>query len=120
MRVLENRREETALNGHGDSDVGWLELDDPITGPDRVGVRHRLEGQGAGLDDEVIDAELDATGFELLVGLRTEPEEFVQHDVSAKVEMRDCLLGLAKSRGNHLAHSVERDFLEFPDPRTSP
>ena len=70
--VLQDRREETAFDGHGDSNVGGLQLENTIPGPDGIGVRHGLQRQGAGLDDEIVDRQLHTARFKLFVQIAAE------------------------------------------------
>ncbi len=67
VRVLDDRGQQPALDGHRDGHVGRLELQHAVAGPDGVRALDAHQRHGAGLDDEVVDRQLDARGAELLV-----------------------------------------------------
>ena len=68
-----------------------------------------MERVGAGLDHEVIDAELDAADFQLFVNLRPEFEQRVEFDVAPQIEMRDRLLCFRETGRDCFAPAVVRD-----------
>ena len=72
--ILQDRSEQTALDGDGNSHIRRFQLQNPVTRPDGIALGHLLQRVGDGLDDEVVDAELHTPAFELLVQLAAELE----------------------------------------------
>ena len=93
-----------------------LQSQDAVAGPHGVGGGHALQGRRPGLDDEVVEGELEgrravpAPGCRG-IGVLAHLEERVDADVGRQIEVRDRLLGLDQPRGNGRAHVVERHLL---------
>ena len=56
--IPNDRRHQSALYGHGDTDIGTAQLQDAIFGPYNVGFRHLLQRDGQRLDDQVCHRQL--------------------------------------------------------------
>ena len=90
----------------------------------RVALRHALERERAGLDQEVVHAELRGVAAlavargvgELGVDSLAEEEERRGVDVDAQIEMRDGLLGLREAPRDRLSHHRERAHLGIGEP----
>ena len=102
---------EPLIQGHGHGHVHLLVQLDPTGGVQGVEVRVAPQGDGARLHHEVVDGELDALFFELLVELLPEGHRGVHPDLDGGVEVRDVLLGLGHPLADDLHHPRRLDEL---------
>ena len=83
----------------------------PLRGVEGVEVRVVPQGHGARLHHEVVDGELEALLFELLVELLAQRHRGVHLDLDGGVEVRDVLLGLGHPLADDLHHPRRLDEL---------
>ncbi len=112
LGVFQDRREQAAFDGNRNSHIGWFQFESTITSPDRIGLGHLLQGQSAGLDDEIVDRQFDAARFKLFVQIGAEAHQRIQLDIAAQIEMRDALFGFGQTCSDGFAHTVEFDLFE--------
>ena len=89
---------------------------DAVAGPHRIGGGNALQRRRPGLDDEVVERQLEG-GLAVLalrrggIRLLAHGDEPADIHIGGQIEMRDGLLGLDQPLGDGRAHPVERHFL---------
>ncbi len=117
LGLADHRRDQPALDRNRNPDVGMSETQDTVDRPHRVGRRHALQRRRPGLDDEVVDGELEQRIARAVLGrpgirLLAQLEQRADLDIRGEIEVRDGLLGLDQPRGNRAPHGVEWHLLE--------
>ena len=73
-----------------------------------IGTRHALKGHGAGLDDDVIDTDLDAFLLEQGVDPTARCQQTVYLEIHGQGEVRNIAETLGQALGDDRAHAVKR------------
>src|SRR5690606_33465414 len=105
--VADDGRDEAVGDGDGDGDVGDLVVGDGPVDPGGVDAGDAAQGEGAGLDDEVVEGDLLALGLEGGVDLRAGVGEGPRVEVDGEVVVGDLALGVAEATGDGLAHGAD-------------
>src|SRR5690606_34511301 len=109
--VVQDRDDQALVDRDRDADVDPVVLEQLAVHPGPVDLGVGLEGGGRGLDDQVVEADLDPGVGELGVDLRPEGLELLGVDRAAQVEVRGLLLGLHHPARNGLAHLADLELL---------
>ena len=105
-----NGSDQTVGGGDSDGDVDAVELADEVALPRRVGSGDLLRGDSDGLNQEVVDRDLELAVGASVEGF-TELEQLADGELAGHEEVRVVLGGLLEALGNGLAHVGERDVL---------
>ena len=116
FRVAHDRRDQPAVERDRHADVGMGKAQEPVAREHRIGRRHALQRRRPGLDDEVVERELEGRLAVLAfgrggIGLLAHGDQAVGVDVGGQIEMRNGLLRLDQTAGDGRAHRIERHFL---------
>ena len=114
LRLAHHRRDQPALDGDRDADVGMLVLEHRAFGPGHVGFRHLLQRQRQRLDDEIVDRDLVGRLAVLVlwrggVDLFARSQKPADVAVEREIKMRNGELRFEEPAGDHLADAVVRD-----------
>ncbi len=109
--VVDDRHDQALFQGDGHADMHLLFLDEPVFREGDVDLRHADERLRHGLDDQVVEADLDRrwVGRGVGVDLRAQLGQFAGIDYAGDVEMRRGLHALAQAARDGAAHGGERD-----------
>src|SRR6478672_971843 len=110
------RRDQPALERDRHTDVGMLEAENTVARPYRVGSSDALERSRPGLDDEIVERELERRLAILVlwrggIGLLAHRDQAAGIEIGCQIKMRDRPLGFDQPRRDGAAHGVERHFL---------
>ena len=112
MRVADDRGDQAVFEGDAEGEVDRAVGADARASPGSVDCGDAAEGLGGGLQDEVVDRELDRVGAgfgEALVQRFAHRHERSGIDFDFEVEVGDRDLGLQESASDRLTHAAYRD-----------
>ena len=109
LRFLDDGGDEAVGDGDGEGELDVGELADGVALEGRVDGGDATDGLGGGLEDEIVEAELDRRGefAERFVELHAEVEHRLGIDVDLEIEMGDGGLALEQALGDDGAHGRE-------------
>lgn len=109
ISVWNEGSEQSVLSIDGDIDINSVKLSDEGVIPSGINSWNLLEGESAGLDDEIVDGELVFSILCLLIKLLAQLEERVDFALLGKIVMWDLLLGLSQASSSDLANGRVRN-----------
>ncbi len=104
LAVADHGDDEALVEGHGEADVHLAAKEQGAVGPGDVHLRHGVEGDGEGAQDEVVEGDLRAArGVELVA----EGHEGGHVHFDGEVEVWRGLLAVGEALGDDAAHGAQ-------------
>ena len=105
VQIPQDRHHQPLVNGDGQADVCLVAIDESISAPGHVHVRHFPEGECAGAHDHVVERDFWFAGFIQFLP-KQDGEGHV--DVHLQIKMWDGRFTLDHAFGNDASHSRKR------------
>ena len=103
LGIANDRREQSAVERHGNADIGMVETQNAVAGPYRIRRRHPLQSERQRADDEIVDRKLES-GIAVLVlgrggvGFLAQRDQPIDGDVRRQIEVRNAFARPGVSR----------------------
>src|SRR5579883_38894 len=112
ISIANDRNDQSLFKSDRHADVDLLLLQDAVLGEGDVDLGHTHKGFGNGLDNQVVETDLDLIGFGCSVGvyLLAQFSQLAGIDYAGDVEVRRGLHALTEPLRNGAAHCGERYF----------